>query len=367
MSANQNILIPDGDSTWALSVMQCLSQAEGYNIFVLSSTKRTATKFSSCTSYYKFYERTSDIEWIDIINSEIEKHAITVVLPIAEQEILFFIKNKEQISSLALISPLPNLKDFETAVDKRKLSDFAKIHNIPHPNSFYFTSGTDTQGILSQIKFPILIKPLHLKGGDGIQKINARDTFQKYLEKANDNLFVQEYIEGYDIDCSVLCLNGKILSHTIQKGNLKGDNDFAPQLAFDFFQNEEVLEVAKLTMSKLNWSGIAHLDMRYDTRANNFKLIEINARFWGSIEGSMFAGINFADHVIRLALNQEVSYKDAEVIHYMRLKGVVKSIKNNPLFILKRQYLLNNTQTKTFLKDPLPTLYKFREWLGRRF
>ncbi|MFT4805068.1 MAG: hypothetical protein ACI9YE_002283, partial [Psychroserpens sp.] len=72
MSANQNILIPDGDSTWALSVMQCLSQAEGYNIFVLSSTKRTATKFSSCTSYYKFYERTSDIEWIDIINSEIE-------------------------------------------------------------------------------------------------------------------------------------------------------------------------------------------------------------------------------------------------------------------------------------------------------
>ena len=191
MSANQNILIPDGDSTWALSVMQCLSQAEGYNIFVLSSTKRTATKFSSCTSYYKFYERTSDIEWIDIINSEIEKHAITVVLPIAEQEILFFIKNKEQISSLALISPLPNLKDFETAVDKRKLSDFAKIHNIPHPNSFYFTSGTDTQGILSQIKFPILIKPLHLKGGDGIQKINARDTFQKYLEKANDNLYVQ--------------------------------------------------------------------------------------------------------------------------------------------------------------------------------
>ena len=50
MSANQNILIPDGDSTWALSVMQCLSQAEGYNIFVLSSTKRTATKSSIGTN-----------------------------------------------------------------------------------------------------------------------------------------------------------------------------------------------------------------------------------------------------------------------------------------------------------------------------
>jgi predicted ATP-grasp superfamily ATP-dependent carboligase len=367
MKGNINILIPDGDSTWALSVLQCLSHVDGYSIFVISNTKRTATKYSKYTTHYSYYERSDDSNWVAIINSEIEKHDISIVLPIAEQEILFFIRNKQQISSASKIIPLPSLKDFEIAIDKRQLGDFAKTHNIPHPNSFYITPETDKRQVLSQMHFPVLIKPLSAKGGEGINKINSRDEFQNYLEMASDALYVQEYIEGYDIDCSVLCLEGEILSYTIQKGNLKGKHDFAPQLAFDFLNNEAVYDVAKLTMSKLNWSGVAHLDMRYDTNTSDYKLLEINARFWGSIEGSLFAGINFPNKVVRLALNQDVINKEFEDFHYMRLKGVLKSIIKNPLFIFKKDYLMNNTEAKTFLKDPLPTLYKFREWLGRRF
>nr|WP_321222978.1 ATP-grasp domain-containing protein [uncultured Psychroserpens sp.] len=366
MTRSQNILITDGNSTWALSVLQCLAQIEGYHVFVLSNKKRTATKFSKYTSYYKFYERPDDESWVKIINTEIDKHNISVILPIAEQESLFYIKYGNQILSTAKIIPLPLLRDFETAIDKKALSEFSKSYDIPHPNSFFITSNNDEQACISQINFPVLIKPLSLKGGDGIKKISARERLDELLVNSNQPLFVQEYIEGYDIDCSVLCLNGKVLNHTIQKGNLNGHNAFAPQLAFDFLQNDEVLQVAKLAMAKLNWSGIAHLDMRYDLKAKNYKLIEINARFWGSVEGSMFAGVNFPHKVIQLALNQEVSNDGFEAIHHMRFKGVLKSIKRNPLFIFRRKYVLNNTEAKTFLKDPIPTLYKFREWLGRR-
>jgi predicted ATP-grasp superfamily ATP-dependent carboligase len=366
MTVSQNILIPDGDSTWALSVLQCLSQVEGYNIFVLSNKKRTATKFSKHTSYYKFYERPNNDGWVDIINSEIEKHSITVVMPIAERESLFLIQNREQISSSASIISLPSLKDFEIAIDKKLLSDFALSHSIPHPNSFFISSETDKQDVLSKIQFPILIKPIRLKGGDGIKKVNSREKFETLFQKIDKPVFIQEYIEGFDIDCSVICLDGKVLSHTIQQGNLEGHTVFAPQLAFDFLHNDDVLKVAKLTMSKLNWSGIAHLDMRYDTKTSTYKLIEINARFWGSIEGSMFAGINFPHKSIQLALNEDIFDEDFKSVHHMRFKGVLKSIKHNPLFIFKRKYLMNNTETKTFLKDPLPTFYKFREWLGRR-
>ena len=367
MKERTNILIPDGDSTWALSVLQCLSHSDGINTFVLSNKKRTAVKYSKYTANYTYYERPDDSGWVAIINSEIEKHSIAVVVPVAELEIFFFIKNKDQISRAVKIIPLPNLKDFEIAINKRQLGDFAKAHNIPHPSSFYIASETDKHRVLSQIHFPILIKPLSAKGGDGIDKINSRAEFQNYLERTNVALYAQEYIEGYDIDCSVLCLDGEILSYTIQKGDLKGHHDYAPQLAFDFFKNQEVYDLAKLTMSKLNWSGVAHLDMRYDTKTSGYKLIEINARFWGSIEGSLFAGINFPREIVRLALNQGVINKEAGDFHYMRLKGVVKSIRKNPLFIFKKDYLMNNTEAKTFFKDPLPMFYKFTEWMGRLF
>jgi predicted ATP-grasp superfamily ATP-dependent carboligase len=364
MNSRINVLIPDGDSTWALSVVQCLSQVEGYRLFVLSNKKRTATKFSKHTSYYKFYERPDDAQWLDIINSEIEAHQISVIIPIAEKEFAFFIDYKDQLSPISKLIAVPSRDHFNIAINKYKLSDFANTHGIPHPKSFFINSETDKFQVLSQIRFPILIKPLNLKGGDGIKKI---DTEAQFPTSIKDPLFIQEYVSGYDIDCSVLCVDGQVITHTIQKGNLEGDNTYAPQLGFDFVENEAVLKVTKALMSKLHWSGIAHVDLRYDDVTKDYKVIEINARFWGSVDASNMAGINFPDVSIQLALNQPIEHKGYTLMSYMRLKGVLKSIKRRPFFIFKRKYLMNHTETRAFLSDPLPTFYKFREWLGRQF
>ena len=221
MSSKLNVLIPDGDSTWALSVLQCLSHIEGYQLFVLSNQKRTATKYSKHTAYYKFYERTDDVSWLNIINTEVEANSISVILPIAEAETLFFIRYKDKVSKQAKVMPLPSLKDFETAIDKYKLSEFSKAHKVPYPKSFLIASEKEKLETLSHIRFPILIKPLCQKGGDGIEKVAVASDLPTELEHIDSAVFVQEYIEGYDIDCSVLCLKGKIVSHTIQKGNLK--------------------------------------------------------------------------------------------------------------------------------------------------
>ncbi|WP_204346143.1 ATP-grasp domain-containing protein [Psychroserpens algicola] len=364
MNSRINVLIPDGDSTWALSVIQCLSQVKDYKLFVLSNKKRSPSKFSKYTFYYKYYERPEEAKWLEVINSEIEAHNIDVIVPIAEKAFAFFIRNSNRISQAAKVIALPALDEFSIAVDKKKLSVFAKQHAIPHPKSFYLLSQDDREPMLSHAQFPLLIKPLGLKGGDGIKKIETAAQFPTTIEAP---LFIQEYIEGYDIDCSVLCHNGTILAHTIQKGNLKGDTIYAPQLGFDFIDNEGVLKVTTEVMSKLNWSGVAHLDLRYDEKEKNYKLIEINARFWGSVEASKVAGINFPDLCVRFTLGKTLEDNIYKHISYMRLKGVVKSIKRNPLFIFKRNYLMNNTEAKTFLSDPLPTIYKFREWLGRQF
>lgn len=367
MSSRINVLIPDGDSTWALSVIQCLSQVERYKLFVLSNKKRTASKYSRHIAYYKYYLRTSDDEWLTCITQEIKSKDIDIVIPIAEVEISFFIRYKETVSKFTKLIPLPDHYNFEIAKNKRSLSDFAIANHISHPKSFSIATGKDIQTLLDIDNFPVLVKPLGLKGGDGIKKIDFKVKLEKLIAKRNTSLFIQEYIEGYDIDCSVLCLNGKIMTHTIQKGNLEGNNIFEPQLGFDFLKNSQVLNLVEDVMLKLNWSGVAHLDLRYDKKAKDYKLIEINPRFWGSVEASRVVGINFPDLAIRLGLNETFECEDYKLSSYMRLKGVLKSIKRNPGFMFKRKYILNNTEVKSFLADPVPTFYKFREWLGRRF
>ena len=365
MNQSCNILIPDGNSTWAMAVINCLSQCQNYKLFVLSTKKRTPAKFSRFTSYYKYYKKTSEANWLKIINDEIEKHNIAVVVPIAENEIRFFINKKHEISKTAQIIPLPKLEDFETAIDKHKLSVFLKTHLIPHPRSVYIKDPIDFQKVSPSLNFPILVKPLHEKGGDGIVKFNSSETFEAYLQSSKE-LFIQEYINGYDIDCSVLCLDGKVLTYTIQKGYLPGHNEYVPHLGFNFLKNDAVIEVVKKAMTKLNWTGLAHIDLRYDDDKNDYKIIEINARFWGSLEASKVAGTNFSDLVIQMALGKAVTYQEYEPIDYLRFKGYLKLLKRRPLSIFRTKFMLNNTETKSVLKDPLPTMYRFVEWFGRQ-
>lgn len=369
MSTKINVLIPDGNSTWALSVINCLSNNPDYKLFVLSDKKRTGTKYSKNTAYYKYYTSTSNKEWIALISKEVEAQNISVIIPIAENEIRFFIKNSHLLPKSVKVIPLPEFNDFETAINKHQLSVFLDQHNLPHPRFKHLKNLESYSNDTFGLQFPILIKPLHEKGGDGILKFENHSKFEKYINKHPnfEELFIQEYIDGYDIDCSVLCLNGEILTHTIQKGNLRGHNAFAPQLGFKFLNNEELFSVVKKLMHGLNWSGVAHIDLRFDEKVKDYKVIEINARFWGSIEGSKFAGINFPDLAIQLAMNNEIQTTEYKEIEYMRLKGVLKTLKRRPSFLFNKNFLLNNSETKSFLTDPMPTCYKFVEWLQRRF
>nr|WP_321233491.1 ATP-grasp domain-containing protein [uncultured Psychroserpens sp.] len=363
MNSRINVLIIDGSSTWALSVVNCLSQCKDYKLFVLSSKKRTATKYSRYISHYKYCKKNSDVDWLRFINNEIESNNISVVVPVAEEEIRFFIKHSNQISKTANIIPLPELKDFETAVNKLYLSKFMSNHNLPQPKSFYIKNLESYKNIAQSIHYPILVKPLKGKGGDGIIKFDSVKNFEKHI--LNEELFVQEYIEGYDIDCSVLCLNGKVLTYTIQKGNMLGHNAYAPQLGVEFLDSDTVILVTRKLMSDLNWSGIAHVDLRYDKNTNDYKIIEVNARFWGSVEASKFAGVNFAELLIQTTLGEKNEFKPYKHIHYLRFKGVLKKIKRKPLSIFNFKDILSNTEVISVLKDPIPMLYKFREWLGR--
>ncbi len=151
-------------------------------------------------------------------------------------------------------------------------------------------------------------------------------------------------------------MKGEVLTYTIQKGTLGGKTQFAPPVGMVFIEVPGLLEVVQHLMRTLNWSGVAHVDCRYDRKTDQYKVLEINPRYWTSLDGSLLAGVNFPWLHVKLNRQDEIAPQPFRKVEFLRLKGLVYSIKRYPAKTLSVRFIRNNTSVKYAFKDPLPEL-----------
>ncbi|MEP1488263.1 MAG: ATP-grasp domain-containing protein [Algibacter sp.] len=355
-----SVLIPDGECPISARVINCLSEIKEIKIHIISNDENLYLKHSKYISNYSYYPKTdSQIDFIWNINKEVEKHNIDLIMPVLDDSIRIILKYKNAITSAAKLAHLPTNSNFYTAFDKGKLANHLKKHNIPFPKTKIIKKNDSYD--ISEIPYPVLVKPAIGSGGVGIQVFKEKSEFIEFINsgKFNNIYLAQEYIEGYDIDCSVLCEKGEIKAYTIQKGNIQGKSGFEPQIGLEFLQDDTLLNVVKILMKSLNWSGVAHIDMRYDDKTNNFKVIEINPRFWSSVEASLLSGVNFPYLYCSTSLNYDFDIPKYKNMKFMDIWLLLKNIKKNKSYLFKPNFILNNTSIKYSVNDPKAMMYKF--------
>lgn len=356
-----SILIPDGEQDLLTGqVLQCLSEAPHVKCYVMSNKKYLSSRFSRYTQHYSFYPETEDINiWIENINTEVDKYEIQLIMPIYEVGIKNLIQHKKKIKNTVRIVALPSLESFKTARNKVFLAKHLIEYNIPSPKIFHLKSKKGFSR--EQFEFPMIAKPLNeSEGGEGIRLFENWTDFETFYNNGSpiEGLLFQKYVKGYDIDCSVLCKNGQIMAFTIQKGNFYGKKKFAPASGLQFLFEPKLFEVVTKLMKTLNWTGVAHVDLRYDYGDGEFKVIEVNTRFWTSLDASLIAGVNFPYLYTLLSLNKDFTVPKYNYISTLNLDGLLNKINQNKMFLTKIRFILNNTSLKFVVKDPLPLLFK---------
>ncbi|TPV32983.1 ATP-grasp domain-containing protein [Paucihalobacter ruber] len=360
MNSKFSVLIPDGESLLTIYIVNCLSLIDHLKIYVLSNTKNLPIRASRHVHRISYYPKTDNpLDWITRINQEVESFKIDLIMPIFEEGIETLIRHKKYLNQNKLVF-LSSLANFQIANNKLMLSEHLWINNIPHPKTSKFSIGICSQK--QEWKFPVIVKPSsNTGGGRGVHLCKDKDELCDYA-KSNSNTnerIIQEYIEGYDVGCSVLCKDGSILAYTIQKASMLEKNPFKPLLEVEFIYNEDLLNTVKKLMESLNWSGVAHIDLRFDKKANLFKVIEINPRFWGSLNASLAAGVNFPYLYCLGSMGQTFKIPEYSQIRFLNFKGLSLKIFKNIKVLFDSRYILNQTEVKYILKDPAPILWKY--------
>lgn len=357
-----SVLIPDGDDhkLLVLQVINCLSLIKGIKIHVMSTNRHNHLRYSRYVKYVLCYPETNDKDWINNINSAVEKFAIDVILPVFEVGTKRLIENKFHIKEKNKLCALSSLSNFEKAINKGSLYQHLKKNGFPCPKSVIVKP--KELPVINDLKFPVIAKPVTgYGGGQEISILKNSIEVQDFntSNRLSCNIIFQNFIHGYDICCNVLCINGEIKAYSMQKANIFQNGEVTPQIGFSFVKELKLLEIMTNLMKSLDWSGVANIDCRYDENDNTFKIIEINPRFWINVDASAIANVNFPYLFCLSTLNISYKIQEANTIDYLNLKGLVKSIVKNPFLIFRVTYLRKNTPLIFPLKDPIPMIYKF--------
>jgi predicted ATP-grasp superfamily ATP-dependent carboligase len=228
---------------------------------------------------------------------------VVVYIPVEEDTTLFFLNFIKEKGNLNFKYNLPSLESFNISRDKFLLNEFCKNNGIPAPSFF-----TDPRMMPANNEFvPLIVKPRIGSGAKGLFSVISRAEFYKFSHINLNEYVIQEKIgDGKTVEGAFfLCNKGKVLSSYCHKRERTFPLDGGVTVYSKLVYNKDILQTGKKLLEKLKWSGIAMLEFLQDVKTGEYKVIEINPRFWGSVLLSEFSGANFVSAYIKTALGEE--------------------------------------------------------------
>lgn len=105
---------------------------------------------------------------------------------------------------------------------------------------------------------------------------------------------VQEYIYGRGFGYFALFdkernLKAQFCHKRIREYPVAG----GPSSCCESFYDDELVRMGKRLLESLDWVGLAMVEFKYDEVRNEYFIIEVNPRYWGSLPLAVYSGVNF--------------------------------------------------------------------------
>ncbi len=372
-----SVLVTDGHWRKTLAVVRSLGR-RGVYVTVGERTFLNTSFFSKYCSRRMVYPspRRYPNRFIEFLLREIKKNQYDCLFPMEEETLLLLARHRSEISKHTYLL-IPDLKKIEFVRDKKNLIQFAETHGIPVPKTYYspptctsVSSRTDLPQNLSFIPIPAVIKPRISSGSFGIAYIKKKeDLIPLYLRVHERYPFplIQEWIPDgggvfglsalFDEASNVKAafVHKKLRMYPVQGG---------PSTLREGVRHPKIMEIGLSLLKSLNWVGVAMVEFKVDPRDGIPKLMEVNPRFWGSLQLAIFSGVDFPYLILKMARRETfepvLHYPGGRRCRWLLFGDILHFLNNQNRFHLYPSFFHffepNTSYDIISREDPLPVL-----------
>lgn len=256
----------------------------------------------------------------------LKKVHFDLLIPVSDMTVPFISKNKSDIEKrYGVKCAVPDYEQVYQVEDKSRFMAFCKENDLPHPKTSRL-SGCNLERVANEVGFPSLIKPDYSVGARGITKVcNIEELREKFplVNQKYGCCTLQEFVENEEYYYNVMLYRdgkGRFLAYTILKIVRMYPIGAGSSACCITIENDDVLQICKDCLDKLNWVGMADFDVLQRLDNGEYKIIEINPRVPASLRAAAISGINFPEIIANDTFGKtvlEVGYSPGKVLRYM--------------------------------------------------
>ena len=358
------IVIPHGDGRHPLRVARCLG-AVGARFVLLSHDRANIARMSTHCSRFLYSQPQSDAELLDQLLGMDTCGAPEILLPVTTDGFLFAARNREALRTRFRVPPMSTSASLTIASDKWTLYEFARRHQIPVLRSTRLSDlpPSAVERGASTLVFPALVKSRRKEGGDGARRVESGAELTALLQTLGspdaDDYFVQRFVAGHDVSLSVFCEHGEIRSYTLWTAVFYGKVPYRVPLCVSFGEHDRVLEIGRRLLKRLDWNGICDIDFFVDRQSGEVSLLEVNARFWGTVVACASYGVNFPALMCERALAAgDTVWPTQAHGAYCHPKGLLTALQTPEIHVAILRHPLTVMGLAEVVRDLGPELYK---------
>lgn len=224
----------------------------------------------------KFYkvQRTDNPKFDEQIVKIVEENNINIIIPVSENEIIWFNENLELFKHLELEILINNTKIINTFLNKLDTSKELTSIDVLTPKTFLLSEYT------SQLGFPLILKSNYSIKSKDIYVVNNKNQLDclKISIKNHKDYIIQQYIGSIDEEyTTTVYKDSKKFEVITFKRKLTGG-----MTSFATITNEETLvEYARKIVESFDLNGSINIQTRKVD--NQFYIFEINPRFSSTV------------------------------------------------------------------------------------
>lgn len=369
------VLLTDGDYKNTLGIVRSLGR-QGHQVSVLA---RRRGELAACSRYCSNVELTPPLtleNFADVVLQVLERTPHDLLMPVGYLSTLASAAGKNKIGVRTRLE-VAGAESIAMAADKRRIRELALRLGLRAPHSIYPRSMEEACDLAATLEYPVVLKPAGESLPKGVRIVTRQSEFRPRFKElkaswpaASPELpMIQSFVPGYGCGFFALYQNGACKRVFMHRRIREFPASGGASCCAESFYDPELQAAGTTLLDALNWHGVAMVEFRYDPAKKQYSLLEVNPKFWGSLDLALAAGADFPGYLCEMADGKNLPYAQ-DYRHPLRfhwpLSGDIQHLFQRPAAFasISADFLNPRVRSNIWLQDLRPQAREFVGLMG---